>query len=432
MEISAHAFARIISRMGLLNQARPLRVVRSSMADFYQHGTIATLHRLGNPDYQRLEEELNSLAGSIPTALVLPCHARDLKTDVLQAIVSELRAARFLSHVTVGLDGGSRADFALAQKIFSTLPQEVSILWNDGPHLTALLGDLHRAGLEPGPMGKGRNMRLCLGHVLASTKVSAIAIHDCDILNYRRELLVRLCFPVVHPEMAFQVSKGFSARFSTQLNGRVMRLLITPLLRAMQDFKGFARSLAPLQFFRYPISGEVCLQRTVAESVRFPSDWGVETGMMADVFRVVPLGKICQVDIAESYDHKHQQLSEGNPEAGLNKMASDVALCLLRSASVDGSPLGVECLAGLVENYLQAASALLHFYSADARINTLIYDMTLERRTVELFASSIERAIAIHLADPFRLAGAPSWSEIESRLPGFGSALNEAVQRGSE
>jgi len=402
------------------------------MADFYQHGTIATLHRLGNPDYQRLEEELNSLAGSIPTALVLPCHARDLKTDVLQAIVSELRAAPFLSHVTVGLDGGGRADFALAQKIFSILPQEVSILWNDGPHLTSLLGDLHRAGLEPGPMGKGRNMRLCLGHVLASTKVSAIAIHDCDILNYRRELLVRLCFPVVHPEMAFQVSKGFSARFSTQLNGRVMRLLITPLLRAMQDLKGFARSLAPLQFFRYPISGEVCLQRTVAESVRFPSDWGVETGMMADVFRVVPLGKICQVDIAESYDHKHQQLSEGNPEAGLNKMASDVALCLLRSASVDGSPLGAECLAGLVENYLQTASSLLHFYSADARINTLIYDMTLERRTVELFASSIERAITIHLADPFRLAGAPSWSEIESRLPGFGSALNEAVRRASE
>ncbi len=402
------------------------------MADFYQHGTIATLHRLGNPDYQRLEEELNSLAVSIPTALVLPCHARDLKTDVLQAIISELRAARFLSHVTVGLDGGGRADFALAQKIFSTLPQEVSILWNDGPHLTALLGDLHRAGLEPGPMGKGRNMRLCLGHVLASTKVSAIAIHDCDILNYRRELLVRLCFPVVHPEMAFQVSKGFSARFSTQLNGRVMRLLITPLLRAMQDFKGFAQSLAPLQFFRYPISGEVCLQRAVAESVRFPSDWGVETGMMADVFRVVPMGEICQVDIAESYDHKHQQLSEGNPEAGLNKMASDVALCLLRSASVDGSPLGAECLAGLVENYLQTASSLLRFYSADARINTLSYDMTLERRTVELFASSIERAIAIYLADPFRLAGAPSWSEIESRLPSFGSALNEAVRRGSE
>jgi len=418
--------------MGLLNQAWPLRVVRSSMADFYQHGTIATLHRLGNPDYQRLEEELNSLAGSIPTALVLPCHARDLKTDVLQAIVSELREARFLSHVTVGLDGGGRADFALAQKIFSILPQEVSILWNDGPHLTALLGDLHRAGLEPGPMGKGRNMRLCLGHVLASTKVSAIAIHDCDILNYRRELLVRLCFPVVHPEMAFQVSKGFSARFSTQLNGRVMRLLITPLLRAMQDFKGFARSLAPLQFFRYPISGEVCLQRTVAESVRFPSDWGVETGMMADVFRVVPMGKICQVDIAESYDHKHQQLSEGDPEAGLNKMACDVALCLLRSASVDGIPLGAEYLAGLVEKYLQAASALLRFYSADARINTLLYDVALERRTVELFASSIERAIAIHQADPFRLAGAPSWSEIESRLSGFGSALNEAVRRGSE
>jgi hypothetical protein len=32
------------------------------MADFYQHGTIATLHRLGNPDYRRLEEEMGMLA----------------------------------------------------------------------------------------------------------------------------------------------------------------------------------------------------------------------------------------------------------------------------------------------------------------------------------------------------------------------------------
>jgi glucosyl-3-phosphoglycerate synthase len=125
----------------------------------------------------------------------------------------------------------------------------VSILWNDGPRITALLDDLARAGLDPGPMGKGRNMRLCLAHVLSATNASAVAIHDCDILNYRRELLVRLCYPVVHPEMAFHVSKGFSARFSTRLNGRVMRLLITPLLQAMEDLDGFFQTLGPLQFF---------------------------------------------------------------------------------------------------------------------------------------------------------------------------------------
>ena len=399
------------------------------MADFYQHGTIATLHRLGNPDYKRLEEEMDMLVQETPLALVLPCHARDLQSPVLADIVAELREARFLSHITVGLDGGGEADFDTARRLFSALPQKVAILWNDGPCITDLLDQMERAGLDPGPMGKGRNMRLCLGQVLAGTNAAAVAIHDCDILNYKRELLVRLCFPVLHPEMAFHVSKGFSARFSTQLNGRVMRLLITPLLQAMEDIEGFAQTLAPLQFFRYPISGEVCLHRSIAESVSFPSDWGVETGMMADVFRTAAMEKICQVDIAESYDHKHQSLSESDPHAGLNKMACDVALCLLRTVSAGFASSSANPFDGLKEKYLRAAQGMLRFYAADARINTLQYDAELEQRTIELFLGSIARAVEMHLANPHTPAGAPSWIQIESRLPGFGAALSEAAAR---
>jgi glucosyl-3-phosphoglycerate synthase len=412
----------------LLNAAPPLKVTVVYMADFYQHGTIATLHRLGNPDYKSIEEEMGSLARTSPLALVLPCHARDLKSTALAEIIAELCDARFLSHVTVGLDGGDASHFDLALRVFSKLPQQVSVLWNDGPRITDLLADLDRAGLEPGPMGKGRNMRLCLAQVLAGTNAATVAIHDCDILNYRRELLVRLCFPVIHPDMAFHVSKGFSARFSTQLNGRVMRLLITPLLRAMEDLEGFSQTLAPLQFFRYPISGEVCLHRSVAESVRFPSDWGVETGMMADVFRVAPMGRICQVDIAESYDHKHQSLSEGDPDAGLNKMACDVALCLLRSVTSGIRSKYPNQFTGLVEKFLQIARGMLRFYSADARINTLHFDGELEAQTITLFAASLERAISIHQAHPGKPAGAPSSQQTEAKLPGFGVALAQAAK----
>lgn len=399
------------------------------MADFYQHGTIATLHRLGNPDYKRLEEEMAVLARDSPLALVLPCHARDLQSPVLADIVAELRDARFLSHVTVGLDGGSRTDFDTARRIFSRLPQRVSILWNDGPRMADLLDQMECAGMDPGPMGKGRNMRLCLGQVLAGTNAAAVAIHDCDILQYKRELLVRLCFPVLDPGMAFLVSKGFSARFSTRLNGRVMRLLITPLLQAMEDLEGFAQTVGPLQFFRYPISGEVCLHRGIGESVRFPSDWGVETGMMADVFRAAAMEKICQVDIAESYDHKHQSLSESDPRGGLNKMACDVALCLLRTASAGFPAPSANAFHCLKEKYLRAASGLLRCYAADARINTLEYDSELERRTIELFSGSIARALETHLANPGAPAGEPSWIQIESRLPGFGAALHEAAAK---
>ncbi len=396
------------------------------MSDFYQHGGIATLHRLGNPDFKKLEEELNALRK--PLALVLPCHARDLQSPALAEILNELRETRFVSDVIIGLDGADEGAWNVARTLIRELPQSTSILWNDGPRIQALIQELDAAGLHPGPMGKGRNMRLCFGHALGGTQADIIAVHDCDVVNYRREMLVRLCYPVADPEMAFEVSKGFSARFSDRLNGRVMRLLITPLLLAMKELDGFEDSLRPLQNFRYPISGEVCLTRRLIQEIRFPSDWGVESGMMADVFRVCEQGRVCQVDIAESYDHKHQDLSENDPQRGLNKMAMDVALCLLRSVAAGQRVFTESQLNAVVDRYLKIAPEFLKFYAADARMNLLKFDRKLEEHTIELFANSIQRAITSHLHSPMVNAGAPSWNEVEAQLPGFTSRLAEAVK----
>lgn len=394
------------------------------MSDFHQHGGIATLHHLGNPDYKKLEKELNELSPVM--ALVLPCHARDLRSPVLAAILEELTQTRFVRHVIVGLDGADESEFHFARSLFQKLPQETAILWNDGPRMSAIIAQLEVAGMDPGARGKGRNLRLCFGYALSATNAPFVAVHDCDIVNYRREMLARLCFPVVHPEMAFEVSKGFSARFSDRLNGRVMRLLISPLLRAMEDLDGFPSTLGSLQNFRYPISGEVCLHRRVVQEIRFPSDWGVETGMMADVFRLCDPHRVCQVDIAETYDHKHQDLSEKDPLGGLNKMACDVTLCLLRTISV---PINPE---KLVTDYLRIARKMMRFYAADARINLLQYDAALEEHTAILFAGAIERAVSIFAGDPSRPPGAPGWSEIEARLPGIGGAMVQAVKLDDE
>lgn len=409
----------------LLNAKQLGRLV-ANMSDFYQHGGIATLHHLGNPDYTKLEKELNDLSPAI--ALVLPCHARDLDSPVLAAILEELSQTRFIRHVIVGLDGADETQCDFARSLFQKLPQETAILWNDGPRMSTIISQLEDAGMDPGARGKGRNMRLCFGYALSATEASFVAVHDCDIVNYRREMLARLCFPVAHPEMAFEVSKGFSARFSDRLNGRVMRLLISPLLRAMEDLDGFQSTLGSLQNFRYPISGEVCLHRRVVKEIRFPSDWGVETGMMADVFRLCEPHRVCQVDIAETYDHKHQDLSEKDPLGGLNKMACDVTLCLLRTISAGAEiPISIDPQK-LVTNYLRLAREMMRFYSADARINLLQYDSALEDQTATMFASAIARAISIFSRTPAQPAGTPGWSEIEARLPGTATAIAEAVR----
>jgi glucosyl-3-phosphoglycerate synthase len=358
---------------------------------------------------------------------VLPCHARDLDSPVLAAILEELTQTRFIRHVIVGLDGADESQYLFARSLFQKLPQETAVLWNDGPRMSAIITQLETAGLDPGARGKGRNMRLCFGYALSATDSPFVAVHDCDIVNYRREMLARLCFPVAHPEMAFEVSKGFSARFSDRLNGRVMRLLISPLLRAMENLDGFPSTLGSLQNFRYPISGEVCLHRRVVREIRFPSDWGVETGMMADVFRLCAPHRVCQVDIAETYDHKHQDLSEKDPLGGLNKMACDVTLCLLRTISTGSTiPVSIDSQK-LVTDYLRVAREMMRFYAADARINLLQYDSALEDQTATMFASAIDRAISIFSSTRSQPAGAPSWSEIEARLSGTASAIAEAV-----
>ena len=53
----------------------------------------------------------------------------------------------------------------------------------------------------------------------------------------------------------------------------------------------------------------------LARSIRIPSDWGLEVGMLAEVFRNCALKRVCQVELIENYDHKHRELSEDDPDA---------------------------------------------------------------------------------------------------------------------
>ena len=53
------------------------------------------------------------------------------------------------------------------------LPQKPVLLWNDGSRMQAMFRKLDNAELCPGPAGKGRNVWMCLGYVLASEEARA-------------------------------------------------------------------------------------------------------------------------------------------------------------------------------------------------------------------------------------------------------------------
>jgi hypothetical protein len=222
------------------------------MADFFQTGAIATLHRLGRSDVGRLERELCAFAQDSPIALVLPCHSREIGTAALRHIVRELRGVKYLKQVVVGIDQANAKEWAKARRFFEQLPQQPTLIWNSGPRMQRLYQQLEEADLDLGGPGKGRNVWTCFGYVLASEQAAMVAVHDCDILTYSRELLARLCYPVAHPSLGFDFCKGYYARYTTKLNGRVMRLMLTPLLRTLESMLGPHPYLVYMDTFGIP------------------------------------------------------------------------------------------------------------------------------------------------------------------------------------
>ena len=119
--------------------------------------------------------------------------------------------------------------------------------------------------------------------------------------------------------------------------------------------------------------------RDLAWTNRIPGDWGLEIGVLAEVYRNCALRRICQADIADAYDHKHQTLSDQNPDAGLLKMCVDITKSLFRNLASEGVVLSDGALKTLRATYLQAAQEAISRYENDAAINSLTFDRHQER-----------------------------------------------------
>jgi glucosyl-3-phosphoglycerate synthase len=399
------------------------------MADFFQTGAIATLHRLGRTDLPRLERELGQFTAETPIALVLPCHIRELGTQALRGIVRELKSVPYLKQIVIGIDGASRVrDWRRARNVFRQLPQETVLLWNDGPRMKALFRQLEDAELSPGDAGKGRNVWICLGYVLASEQARMVALHDCDIVTYHREMLARLCYPVAHPALGFDFCKGYYARVTDRLNGRVMRLLLTPLIRALKSIVGAHPYLVYMDTFRYPLAGEMALDVDMVRRIRVPHDWALEVGTLAEVFRNCAPRAICQSELCDVYEHKHQELSIRDPEKGLNKMAIDIAKSFFQRMAAEGIRLDAGLFDTLLSAYSRQAEDTLRFYAADAALNGLRYPRHEEEMAVSTFVRSIRAGARAFMDDPLATPLISNWNRVESALPAFLDELREAVR----
>ena len=398
------------------------------MSDFFQNGIITTLHNLCDQPVEMLESQLCEFAAERPMALVLPCLYSELEKPALANIVNELSRVPYLAEIVIGLDAASEAEFRHALDYFSVLPQSHHVLWNDGPRLGAVQAKLATEGLAPQQRGKGANVWYCIGYVQAMANTRAVALHDCDITTYDRAMLARLIYPVANPDFGYQFCKGYYARAAGgKLNGRVCRLLVSPLIRTMKRLTRGHPYLDYLDSFRYPLAGEFAMQFGALDSLRIPSDWSLEVGLLSEMYRNYATNRICQVEVADSYDHKHQDLSPDDTSRGLSRMSLDIAKALFKKLATYGVVFDTGTIRTAKACYYRIALDLIESYANDAAMNGLSLDRHAEEQAVELFATNILKAGLSYLEGGEEIPFLPSWHRVTSVYPAVYGDLIDAV-----
>lgn len=398
------------------------------MADFHQNGNIAQFHNLRCRPVEELIYELETFTQTRKISLILPSLYSELEGPALGDILNELSKVTYLHRIIIGLDRADEEQFRMARSFFSRLPQQHAILWNDSPRMKAFEARLDALGLAPQEAGKGKNVWTCLGYLIACGDSSVVAIHDCDILTYKHEMLARLVYPVANPGFSYQLSKGFYPRVGNgRLNGRVTRLLVSPLLIALKKVIGDRDYIDYLRSFRYPLSGEFALRTFNLPDLRIPSDWGLEIGVLSEAWRNLGPHSVCQVEIADAYDHKHQEVSEDDARTGLNRMSIDICKAIFRKLATDGTVFTNNVFRTLKATYYRCALDLLEAYANDAKMNGLAIDRHNEERAIELFAENIIRAGHIFIENPQETPFIPNWSRVNAADPSLLPELRAAV-----
>ena len=401
------------------------------MADFYQDGVLTTLHRLAPNQLGRLEADLSRFVRNKPIGLVLPALYSEFESPAMQRIVTDLQQVQYLERIVVAVGRATQEQFERAKTFFQNFYTPVSLIWIEGARTQSFLQKLEERGIPAGPDGKGRSCWLAYGYLLASHCCDVIALHDCDIVNYDRQLLARLCYPVVHPHLSFEFCKGYYARVTDRMHGRVTRLFMTPLVRALEGMAPGNPFLRYLDSFRFPLAGEFAMDINLARVIRIPADWGLEVGVLAEMFRNTSVSRTCQVDLMDNYEHKHQALSQEEPSKGLSKMAHDIARSLYSTLAAEGLVFTADHFRSLEVRYVRMAQDTITRYYADAMLNGLKFDRHSEELAVATFARSLRDAATEFLDDPSGLPLIPNWNRVLAAFPEVFEMLADAVEKDS-
>ena len=393
------------------------------MPDFYIN-RVPTFTLLREDATESMEKKILRISKTMPIGVIIPALYSDLASDAMRNIIQELRKAEFVKRVYISLDKADKNEFKKGLEIVKPLEDRVVLLWNNNPSVENVVDEIESL-LPLGPPGKGRAVWTALGYVLAKDEVSVVAFHDADIVTYDKNLLIRLVYPVV--ALRYQFSKGFYVRYANKLYGRVVRLFYFPFVRSLREVIGLSEFLEYMADFRYPLSGEFATFIDIAREIRFPSDWGIEVGILSEIYHLVTIPRICQVELTKRYDHKHQKLGK-SPKTGLLRMVTDIARTFFTQLSSQGYVIDEEMFHTLKLTYLTEAREVVGVYEALARMHNLDFDLHEELTAVESFAGALDNAFEELHKYPFGSPLIPNWKRVEVAIDDVLFRLQEALE----
>ncbi len=382
---------------------------------------IATIHDF-NLDFDFMSSQLWSLKAKFPSGLIIPILGNDIKSPGLNKIVEEINQCDYLSKVFIALSAKEPEDYEKAMNLSRSFKVPCEVIWCNKPEVVSVLEELRRKGLDVTQLsGKGKDVWIAMG--IASLDLFAFAVHDADIVSYTKMLPTQMLYPIIEPKLDFFFSKGYYARInfdSKKLYGRIHRLFINPLLEVLQERLRYSRFLTYLQSFSYPLAGEMALYSDLATHLRVPSDWGLELGLLSEVYRNSSFGRICQIDLG-FYDHRHKKI-EANE---LMKTAEDSFVTLLRTLTeTENVDVSYPFLTSLQVAYRRLAQDKIRQYHADAVCNNLAFDRHEEEANVDLLSSVIITGGSKYLANPIR-AQLPDWLRTMAAMSNIRERLRE-------
>jgi len=397
------------------------------MSDFHQFGPVTALPRLLTRPIEDLEADILALTPKSPVSLVIPMIPAELDRPALAGILAELSKVEYLHSLVISLNRATFRDYERTQRVLASYPGRLVLIWNEAPAVRQFLRGLEKAGLFIGTPGKGRACWLAMGYLLAEEKADYLAFIDADIVNFNREMLARLVLPALDPIVDFDFVKAYYSRYSDRLHGRLTRLYLSPLLAAFTRLIGQDPYIRYLSSFRYALAGEFTVQRDLATRMRLPSDWGLEIVTLFEALRHCAPVRVCQVEIADHYEHKHQGLSSTDPTRGLNRMAHDVGAHLLRTLAAAGVVLSSGLLESLLAAYQREAEDAVADSYGVAAITGLKYDRHQEELNVHTFIGALRRAIQEFHRDPLGPPLVPNWARVWAGVPESGRQLLASV-----